>query len=324
MEEKKSIKKRKRKRIMWLVLSFVSLMCFIILMAEFVCGLWLHHNYKTQSIYGKNTYIAYDDDRDVFFKYSEFKKMGIENSIDDLYFVKTTDDGGGKEYYKYNTSDGFEPDDDEQVVIPWERFFDDVFFKKYKDYMWFYVTAYVDVSEKTDRSQVIRNSYIYGPKTLMNKGEICTGSNECIVSEGYSIGDKIELMDKTEHVVGVIKSENLLIPNEYGIIGALYMHDGYNKYLKSYFKVIRSYEEFLVCRDNGSALSSYHINKVIFDRSVVSPDDMEYLKAISLVKSLKDAYGRYATAYVYIFAIFPILFLGLLIFSIRRLIKSFR
>lgn len=54
-------KKRRKRRMMWLGFSIISLIVFVLLAAEFICGLWLHRNYKAQSIYEKNTYIAYVD-----------------------------------------------------------------------------------------------------------------------------------------------------------------------------------------------------------------------------------------------------------------------
>jgi len=322
-------KKRIKRRKMWLGFSAISLIVFVLLVAEFICGLWLHHNYKTQSIYGKNTYIAYVDGEKLI-KYGDYKKIDLDLSVEKITCVEVSGDGELK-FRKYDADAGVLPNDDDYLItngVIWDAFFDNIFFEKYKDHMWFYVTAYVDVYETEGNSDYIDSVYIYGSDSIVSKGRMCSHEGECVVSEGYSIGDKIELMDRNEHVTGVIKSENILIPNAYGIIGAIYMYNGYDKYLKPDYQIVRSYDEFLALKQPGksnvsSAINSYYIDKVIFDRSAISEEDLESLKAITIVKSLKAAYGRYATVYVYLFVAFPIISLLALIACIKRLKMTF-
>ena len=48
-------------------------------------------------------------------------------------------------------------------------------------------------------------------------------------------------------------------------------------------------------------------DEFVFDKSKITEEDMNILKTMGVIKSLKEAYGRYAGAYVYTACLFPIL-----------------
>ncbi len=316
-------KKRRIKRGKFIILSVLSFFMFVLLLLEFVSGLWLHRCYKSQNIYGNNTFVV-GNSRD-YATYAAIRKTGFDFSNSVLSMVKPSTDGTYDFIGTYDIANEGEPDDDALFLADdLSEDYLDLLFEKYKEHV--YVTVYADIN--VDAENVVRYRYMYGPDSLMKSGRMCDGNGECISVNDHSIGEKIELIDGTRTITGIIKRENVMVLAGFKIPFAMYYYYGF-MYGIDVYDVIHSYDEYLAWKqpmiDKGNSLAHYrHYETFVFDKSVFVSEDIEALGGLCEIMSLKDAYGRYATAYVYIFAIFPILFLGLLIFSIRRLIKSFR
>ncbi len=314
----------RRKRRIFIVLIIVSFIVFALLTAEFVCGLWIHRCYKSQNIYGNDTYICFNNK--MYASYANIKKTGF--NLKELRMVEVNDDDEIKFLGLYDIEEKGEPDDNALFYVEYiSEDYLDIISEKYKDHTWDYVYYCVKVTAPEGGEGFLYRC-INGPDSILKKGQMCKADDECITINDHLIGDKIELIDGTKNVTGIIKTENLFPPSSYGIPFAMY--DTYY-YFDSIAEngIIYSYNEYLTWKqsmiENDFDVDNYrHHQCIFFDRSAIAKEDLESLEAVCKVMSLKDAYGRYATAYVYIFAIFPILFLGLLIFSIRRLIKSFR
>ena len=91
---------------------------------------------------------------------------------------------------------------------------------------------------------------------------------------------------------------------------AIYERQVYEK-MNRYNSVFMSYEDLQKCiKEAENSVDEEELwspDKFVFDKSKITEEDMNILKTMGVVKSLKEAYGRYAGAYVYTACLFPIL-----------------
>ncbi|HBZ52380.1 MAG TPA: hypothetical protein DEO82_01270 [Eubacterium sp.] len=313
----------------WLFALAATVFFFLLLVEEAISGLYVNKVYKNQSIYGKETYAFFHDPM-LTIKYRDMVNTGVD--IENLSLSKVAEKEEGHisfAGYNYSIKEHGIPSDDTEFAVEdvLVRYFNDIFFPKYKDSLYYTRFSFnnEDMYYIKSHKDEVYGGYIYGPEKLAIEGRMCTNVGECVVVGRYNIGDYVEYEGNLYEVVGKINIINYL--PVVSIFAAIFERDVYEK-MNRYNTIFMSYEDLQKrIREAEKPMDEEYYwfpDKFVFDKSKITEEDMNILKTMGVVKSLKETYGRYAGAYVYIACLFPIL-PGILMFLCgRKYVRSYK
>jgi hypothetical protein len=309
----------------WLFAFVSTIFFFLLLLEEAISGLYINKVYSNQNIYGMDTYVFLPDPM-LTIKYRDIVNSGVDVEKVNLSKVTLKEEGHLSGYTYRIEEHGIPADDDEFCVERvWIRYFNDIFFPKYKDYLYYTVFSFKDKMYMKAHKDEVYGGYIYGPEELAIEGRMCTNAGECVVIGRYNIGDYVQYEGDLYEVVGKINIINYI--SEVPMFFAIYERQVYEK-MNRYNSVFMSYEDLQKrIKEAENSVDEEELwspDKFVFDKSKITEEDMNILKTMGVVKSLKETYGRYADAYVYIACLFPIL-PGILMFLCgKKYVRSYK